>query len=88
MYVTGTAFESNGDNYATSKYDPLGMQQWESQFGLPSGESADYVSALAVDSAGNVYISGSEDQWTWSDNTVKYNSAGDTIWTRNFGYPD
>ena len=84
VYVTGYTFGSNGYNYATIKYDPSGIQQWESQFGLPSGESDDEVTALAVDSAGNVYVTGSEMNYTYSDNTVKYNSVGDTIWTRHF----
>jgi len=49
-----------------------------------AGAGSDYVYGLAIDNAGNVYITGSSDYLgTPSDLlTIKYNASGDTVWTR------
>jgi uncharacterized delta-60 repeat protein len=82
VYVTG---QSNGvgtqSDYATIKYDSTGQQQWVARYNGP-GNSGDEAHAIAVDSSGNVYITGqSYGAGTELDYaTVKYDSAGQEEW--------
>ncbi len=80
IYVTGW---SNGDayDYLTIKYTPDGDTVWTARYNN-SATNRDEPRALAVDDAGNVYITGM--CWrnaTYDWITVKYNSSGDTLWT-------
>ena len=97
VYVTGTGIGSYGGDYETMKYDPSGTQQWGAQFFLPvTGLSSNEVFAMTTDSVGNIYVTGAT--WggnisgpsyygSYSDNTVKYNSTGDTVWVGHFWNP-
>jgi uncharacterized delta-60 repeat protein len=73
VYVTG---ESDGLNrysdYATIKYNSAGAEQWVARYSSP-GDFPDYASALAVDGANNIYVTGNA-------GTVKYNSDGVQQW--------
>jgi len=72
-----------------SKYDSTGSLLWTRQLGTSSG---DYSSSVAVDGAGNAFITGitrgplngpnagSNDAFL-----SKYNSAGSLLWTRQLG---
>ena len=82
VYVTGTSRDSDtGLDYSTIKYNSEGVEQWVACYNGPAN-SSDWVSALAVDASGNVYVTGtiiSSD--TQSDfATVKYNSEGVEQW--------
>ncbi len=73
VYVTGLRylFEHDAD-YATVKYDPDGHRLWVSRFKGPA-EDWDEAKAIAVDSLGNVYVTGKS--WSGTDYdfaTVKY----------------
>ena len=75
-------------DYATIKYDSAGQQQWVARYNGPAN-GADSAEAIAVDSSGNVYVTGeSAGQGTRNDfATVKYNSTGQEQWVARYNGP-
>ncbi len=89
VYVTGVSLGSGtGSDYATVKYDSAGQEQWVARYNGPANGS-DYARAIAVDSSGNVYVTGrSLGAGTNLDYaTVKYNSAGQEQWVARYNGP-
>ena len=89
VYVTGYSYASGtAQDYATIKYSSSGDALWVRRYNGP-GNSSDFASALAVDGSGNVYVTGeSHGSGTNYDYaTIKYNSAGDTVWVRRYNGP-
>lgn len=60
IYVAGTSVNtSTAEDYQLIKYNPSGIQQWEQAYTYPNGSgSQEYVAALFVDSANNIYVAG------------------------------
>ncbi|MDH5694137.1 MAG: SBBP repeat-containing protein, partial [Gammaproteobacteria bacterium] len=87
VYVTGNSY-GTGYDYATIKYNPAGDTVWVKRYNGP-GNSADEAKAIAVDGAGNVYVTGkSAGSGTSNDYaTIKYNPAGDTLWVKRYNGP-
>jgi uncharacterized delta-60 repeat protein len=89
FYVTGSSFGSGGNyDYATIKYNVSGQQQWVARYnGPPNG--LDFAIALAVDSSGSTYVTGSSEGSGTSDDyaTVKYDSAGQQQWVARYNGP-
>ena len=87
VYVTGTSSQlGNADDYATVKYNSLGEQQWVARYNGP-GNTQDRVAGLAIDGAGNVYVTGSsgEGSYNLSDYvTVKYDPSGIEQWVARY----
>jgi len=75
-------------DYVTTKYDADGVEQWTRRYEGPAFED-DEARAIAVDGAGNVYITGgSRDSTTGPDfTTIKYDPNGDTLWLRRYDGP-
>jgi len=93
VYVTGGSWGGLGtyDDYATIKYNNLGVQQWVSRYNGAGGQifDDDCAYAIAVDSSGNVYVTG-ESSGLPADNdyaTVKYNSSGIQQWVTRYNGP-
>ncbi len=89
-YVTGyTQQDSSTGNYLTAKYNSGGALQWSRSFENSAvGTQHETANSLAVDSGGNVYVTG----WTATAGvndymTVKYNSAGVQQWAVPFDNP-
>jgi len=85
-YVTGysTGADSSFD-YVTIKYGPSGVLLWAKRYS-GWGNGRDAAHALAVDTQGNVYVTGeSGDNADYA--TVKYSPAGDRLWVRRYNGP-
>jgi uncharacterized delta-60 repeat protein len=86
VYVTGHSYGGlTHDDYATIKYNSAGQQLWAVRYTGPENYD-DVAIDLAIDGDGNVIVTGysgiSPDSYDYL--TIKYNSAGDTIWTRRY----
>ena len=87
VYVAGTTGgELALPNGFLHKYDDSGALIWDRDVG--TSDMDDEYSAVALDGIGNLYVSGTTSpQGTGDDAAVlhKYDSAGNTIWTRQLG---
>ena len=86
IYVTGKSYDTTGHlDYVTIKYAPTGDTLWLRRYKGP-GEGYDEASAIAVDSAGNAYVTGySTGSATSTDYaTIRYYPDGDTAWVRRY----
>jgi len=88
VYVTGQSYGGTNYDYATVKYDSNGNQQWVARYNGPANNK-DVAYALAVDSSGNVYITGySYGSGTQNDYaTIKYDSSGFQQWVSRYNGP-
>jgi hypothetical protein len=95
VYVTGSsAGRGTGADYATIKYDSAsGAELWVSRFnGRAYGD--DFATAIALDSAGNIYVTGSSengrgigpppDGRNYDYATVAYSPAGTELWLARY----
>ncbi|RPI17501.1 MAG: T9SS C-terminal target domain-containing protein [Ignavibacteriae bacterium] len=57
IYVTGASGTLSGDDYATIKYNPSGVQQWVKRYNGP-GNGNDYTNSIAVNHYGEVFVTG------------------------------
>ncbi|MEO0086057.1 MAG: SBBP repeat-containing protein [candidate division WOR-3 bacterium] len=88
VYVTGTtSLDGAHFNYATVKYAPDGTERWAVRYTGPRNQDASC--GIALDSAGNVYVSGSsvnaEARWDFA--TVKYDPDGNQRWLERYDRP-
>ncbi|MDD2890672.1 MAG: SBBP repeat-containing protein [bacterium] len=66
-------------------------QVWVARYNgsVSSPGAYDVAYAMAVDDSGYIYVTGESCDTAWSDYmTIKYNSAGDTMWVRKYNGPD
>jgi uncharacterized delta-60 repeat protein len=83
VYVTGNSNLSGTPDYYTIKYNSTGDYQWNATF--DGGGAYDYAQAIAVDSSGNVYVTGGAVLADSDYYTIKYNSSGDEEWNATYG---
>lgn len=73
VYVTGYSDgPDTAEDYATIKYNSDGQQQWVARYNGP-GNSFDDAEAIAIDSLGNVYVTGKSE---FNYATIKYDQSG------------
>ncbi|MDZ7269889.1 MAG: SBBP repeat-containing protein [candidate division KSB1 bacterium] len=93
VYVTGmsraTAGPRGTTDFATVKYSPAGEQQWVARYNGP-GNGDDIAVALALDAAGNVYVTGASvgASTAFDFATVKYNPGGQQLWVKRYNGVD
>lgn len=84
-FVTGYSAGSGSSlDFATMKYNSIGVQQWLQRYNGP-GNGDDEPFSAAVDLFGNVYVTG----WSALNNvgdiaTIKYNSNGILQWVQRY----
>ncbi len=73
--------------YATVKYDTDGNEQWVARYEDPSGNYLQvYPAAVALDSSGNVYVTGYayDQDYVGFYATVKYDNDGNELWVAEY----
>ncbi len=90
LYVTGYSIGSeSSEDYVTIRYDANGNEAWVARYnGLGNGD--DKAHAIAVDNAGNAYVTGaSHGSGTSSDfATIKYDPDGNELWVQRYDGPE
>ena len=88
-YVTGyVEMAGRGNDFVTIKYSPAGTPLWTVTYDGPASAD-DFPVALAVDSTGNVIVTGSsKGSGTGLDfATIKYDPNGNVLWTARYNGP-
>jgi uncharacterized delta-60 repeat protein len=86
IYVTGRSNDGTKFVFLTVKFNSYGDTLWSRRYSASNGSA--YAQACAVDSSGNLYVTGWYNGSTSIDYlTIKYNSSGDTLWTRSYNGP-
>jgi hypothetical protein len=88
-YVTGLSWNDATDyDFATIKYAADGAEEWVA-FYNGSGNGQDYPSAIAVDDAGNAYVTGFScvPGPNYDYVTIKYDSDGNEEWAVTYNGP-
>jgi hypothetical protein len=89
VVVTGTSWRNDGSNpdIATIKYSSAGVPLWTNRYnGVGNGD--DFSGGNAVDASGNIFVTGTSFNGTDLADyvTIKYSSAGATLWVRRYGH--
>jgi hypothetical protein len=81
VFVTGYSYHNDGtEDFATVAYSGSGVALWTNVYDGPVA-SYDTEIAVAVDTRGNVFVTGNS---AGSFATLKYSGAGVAIWTNRF----
>jgi hypothetical protein len=102
VYITGNEVNTPfAYDFLTIKLNPAGTQQWAVTYN-GTANTLDWANAIAVDAAGNVYITGQSKgelvrrrvhggnityKTGWDFVTIKYNPAGVALWIDRYNGP-
>jgi alpha-tubulin suppressor-like RCC1 family protein len=87
VFVTGHAFNGTSYDYGTIKYLNSGVPLWTNVYDGPTSD-VDRADALAVDGAGNVFVTGYSGSGGADDfATVAYSTDGTPLWTNRYNGP-
>lgn len=86
IFVTGESSNGQDNDFCTLKYSPTGVLLWFKRYSAP-GTSGDAARAVAVDRSRNIYVTGYSSSTNYDIATIRYNSAGDTVWVRRYNGP-
>jgi len=88
VYLSGAGISNT--NYVIIKYNKAGVLQWGSRY-RGGASSMARVSDMALDEAGNIYVTGwrtkSAINQNWDYVTIKYNNAGQMQWLQRYNGP-
>lgn len=94
VFVTGESASSSGfeahSAYATVAYSNTGVPLWTNRFRGPDSTYNDFPKAIAVDTSGNVFVTGrSGNTFGVSSDyaTVGYSGTGIPLWTNRYHQP-
>ena len=97
VYVTGASEGADtGLDYVTIKYDGEGKEVWVARYDGIHGLGDDVPSALALDGAGAVHVTGASAvggcrgvPWWWTNDivTLKYDAEGTLLWKALYDGP-
>jgi PKD repeat protein len=75
------------EDYVTITYDSYGNQHWLTRYDGP-GNMDDHLRAMAVDSLGNIYVTGKSGISYYGDfTTIAYDNSGNPIWIDRISGP-
>ncbi len=89
VYVTGEGYSSaTFRDYATIKYDTSGTEEWVAVYNGLTTYANDRAYDIAYE-GGYVYVTGESENASYDPDcfTIKYTSAGDTVWTDRYNGP-
>ena len=86
IFVTGKSKVNSNEDFLTIKYNNSGETQWIQRYNGP-GNNSDYPGAIALDGAGNVYVTGGSTQLNAKLDfaTIKYSASGVQMWLQSYG---
>jgi hypothetical protein len=92
VYVGGRcAVSGQFNDYLTIKYNATGDTLWVRTYNGPTGYSSDWVNDIALDAAGNVYVTGMSEQiHPYGEDdyaTIKYSASGEQQWIALYNHP-
>jgi 3-isopropylmalate dehydratase small subunit len=87
LFVTGSSSTRINLDYVTIAYSEAGVALWTNRYNGP-GNARDTVSSVAVDTSGNVIVTGiSEGEVSLDYATIAYSASGAALWTNRFDGP-
>lgn len=88
IYITGISWSGPSLDYITLKYNQNGTLAWQARNNGPGNDSWNETTAIAIDNANNVIVTGyspNADGWL-NYHTVKYSGDGTKLWAQDYNY--